>query len=221
MRQNHGCGAPVGSVAVTDLNGARVVVLGLQDDGTYTISALDENGVVRAEMGQLGDDHIGFRTLLPDGVTELFRTDERGMISPPMAVTMIQRLTGGDDSVPITSATFDDPYTGRVPSVVHSGLLGSVDWATDAATTGEMQFQLWDQVGPTLLATSATKTLAAASSGVATLSWLHGLSLPTGVTNVRLYARRTGGAGNVNIARPRGLYFVGPDGMTANGGTWA
>src|SRR5689334_17493625 len=55
MAVSHGCGATPGDIAVTDTNGARVVVLGLQDDGTYSATVYDTAGNVRAVLGQRED----------------------------------------------------------------------------------------------------------------------------------------------------------------------
>jgi hypothetical protein len=186
-------------------------------DGLLSIG--DASGVTRAEIGKFADGHYGIRTVLPDG-TELFRSDERGIIVPPLAVTMTT-LTGGTvpDAANTTNASFEVLYVGEVPSFVHQGLRLRIGYGSDAATTGEMEVII-HQFGGADLATSAVLSIGAAANTSATLSWLHGINLPGPRCFVQIAARRTGGAGNVRVTRPYGCYFVGPDGMTGSGGAW-
>jgi hypothetical protein len=177
-------------------------------------------------MGDLDGDgaHYGFKTLLASG-TELFRTDDRGIISPSIMIQTNQQLgldpATGNTGVSISSATFTGCYAGLIPSLLHQGAQANIPWATQAGTTGELRIHATYVNSSGVAASSDTTafTLAAASSGVAGLRWLHGIPLPGTSVQFNVEARRTGGANNVFIYFPTGgVALVGPSGMTAGGG---
>lgn len=112
--------------------------------------------------------------------------------------------------VPVTAATFDhsqatQPWLARVARIVRTGFIVRVPWSTDAATTGEVR--LYGDAGFPAGANNPTSAvaLAANSSGIVDFRWLHGVD-PWDATDAAIFieARRTGGAGNVNIGYPLG-----------------
>lgn len=224
--QSHGGGQAVlreKKIVAQDTEGNDIVTFGRLDDGTHGLVIADADGVSRVRIGNLGDGHYGRITYDAAG-NELTREDERGIISPPLAVTLTQRTAGSQvDLATITSGSFSSTgdFLGRVPSFVHQGLMLRVAYSSDVGTTGEIQVQLLD-ASLAVLATSNAFTVASGSGGTAvTLRWLHGVSLPGPETLIAVSGRRTSGAGNVLVGRPYLAYFVGPDDMVAGGGAWS
>ena len=109
--------------------------------------------------------------------------------------------------IPVIAGTFDgsqatQPWVVQLDRVAHRAIQIAIPWATDTGTSGELRLKI-DIGAPN--SPSSVRTLAVASSGVATYNWLHGL-VPFANNDVWLIieARRTGGAGNVNIGYPQG-----------------
>ena len=117
--------------------------------------------------------------------------------------------------IAVTDPTFGagntSPWFSVVPRWARSAIYAEIPWATDAATTGEVKLTA---VSGTLQTTAVA--LAANSSGTVIYNWIHGRGLWTGHANVDLWARRTGGAGNVYIGYPR-MWLVDPAGCTTTG----
>lgn len=137
---------------------------------------------------------------------------------PPIAFQAGPYLPGVVDSQwrqAITAATFGvgntSPWAFIVPRVARTACRCVIPWATDAATTGEVKLTA---AGGTL-STSAV-ALAANSSGTVTYNWIHGRAVWSGHVNFDLWARRTGGAGNVYIGYPT-FYLIDPAGCTTTG----
>lgn len=119
--------------------------------------------------------------------------------------------------IPVTNGAFDgsqasQPWLGRMTRCVHKSLLVRVPWTTDGGTTGEVRLF----TSPN--ATSAV-ALPAASSGIVTFNWLHGITPWLAADfGVFVEARRTGGAGGVNIGYPLGgVIQRDPRGATVTG----
>ena len=122
--------------------------------------------------------------------------------------------------IPVTSATFtgtqvSQPWIIGIDIITHTGLKVSVPWTTDSGTSGELRLTLPGAAN----SPTSPKTLAASSSGVAVFTWLHGW-VPYVGSGLFVYieARRTGGAGNVNVGYPQGgAILVGPKGAQVTG----
>lgn len=112
--------------------------------------------------------------------------------------------------IPVVAAAFNSvaqntiPWVIQLDRVVHRAVQLSVPWATDSGTTGEMRLAIINPPAPN--SPTQVRTLAAASSGVEQFNWLHGLEPYASGFDVwlQIEARRTGGAGNVNIGYPQG-----------------
>lgn len=221
MPRDYGCrGEPLRTY---DANGVEVFTVGVQSDGTYGSVTRDSASHVLVRQGALGDGHYGTVTYDTRGV-ELTRTDERGIISPPLAVTMrglVGAITSTPDQLSSTNGSFETLFTGEVPSFVHQGLRLRISYASDVGSTGEIRIVIGDFGTGTALATSNILSIGSGAGAAATLSWLHGVTLPGPRSFVQCQIHRTGGAGNVYMVRPSGCYFVGPDGMAGSGGSWS
>jgi hypothetical protein len=189
------------------------------------LQVLDGAGVARVQIGLIPDGlgFYGMRTLALDGVTELFRTDDRGLIQPAQvletraAVTMEPGLL----RVATTNASMGPTFQANwIGGVLAAGMLVLVPWLTDAGTTGAIQVVV-DTSGNT---PTATQSLPAGSSGTHVANWVHGVPLSnssgsTGPT-FTVNARCTGGTGSVHIYMPTFLW-IGPNAnaqMATNGG---
>lgn len=122
--------------------------------------------------------------------------------------------------IPVTAAAFDgsqasQPWVVQLDVVTHTAFKIDIPWTTDAGTSGEVRLQMTGAPN----APSAAKTLAVASSGVASFIWLHGWPPYVGSDIwISIEARRTAGANNVNIGFPQGGgIMVGPKGAAVTG----
>lgn len=137
---------------------------------------------------------------------------------PALAVPATPYLPGTVDASwrqAVTDPTFGagntSPWVFVVPRVARSACRCEIPWATDGATTGEVQLTA---ASGTLLTTAVA--LAAGSSGTVTYNWIHGRNVWSGHVNFDVWARRSGGAGNVYIGYPR-FFLVDPAGCTTTG----
>jgi hypothetical protein len=126
--------------------------------------------------------------------------------------------------IPVTAATFtrlqdSEPWLCTMERLVRKGILVRVPWTTDAATTGELRLEGGGGIqGLTPNEPTAAVVLPAASSGIVTFRWLHGAPLWGVGASLFVAARRTGGAGNVNIGYPfGGVVQIDPRGCTVTG----
>jgi len=177
-----------GAFLFLDDGGGPRLVLGnasVDDDGLITPQAV--YGVV----GHGDDATIGL--LLKQGV--------RGLAYPIIPIPM----TKAGDLVAVTSGTFVTLFETTVDFPAEEVIVAVHAVVTDAGTTGEVRLR--DTSSGT---TTSAQSIPAAYSGVATFKWLHpslaGLNDQRFVTEsrvaplaVEVQARRTGGAGNVNV----------------------
>jgi hypothetical protein len=181
------------------------------------LQVLDGAGNPRVQMGLIPDGLglYGIRMLNAAGV-ELFRTDDRGIVLPGQAMQSQPAvpMNANGEEVDVTSAAMVNTFTviWALP-VAAEGLIVTVPWITDAATTGAIQL-ISTRGGNT---PTATQALPAGSSGDHVAHWLHGVPIGAPGVNLTLQAERTGGTGNVRIFYPT-FQFIGPAGMAANGG---
>ncbi len=187
------------------------------------LQVVDAAGNVRVQLGLIPDGlgTYGFRTLLPGG-TELFRTDDRGVIAPPEYVPVRPLGTVVGNSIPVTSASLVDVFSAHAyGTLLTEGIVIAIPWSTDAGTTGALVVRSDAAVHTVTPPNTPTSSIAlpAGSSGVHALHWLPGYTLPVQDAIFYIQAQLTGGAGNVNVYWPEGgVGLVGPVGMAANGG---
>jgi hypothetical protein len=185
-----------GAVTFYDAATRRVVVIGKQPDtgkwGISVFDALTGNRVVY--LGEYGTNLYGmFVDRTPgDGVIEANTSD--GIISPWLTHPF-RRL---NDFVAVTSGTFVSTHEAAVELIQSKAARVRIPWTTDGGTTGEVRLFLNGS------ATNA-RSLAAGGAGEAEFKWLHGATLGSGPQFFQIQARRTGGAGNVDIYMPLGL----------------
>lgn len=176
-------------------------------DGALLI--LDEDNVVRARLGLIdpATDFYGISMFDEDGGLR-FEVNDDGFRDPWLANPW------RDPNVfkPVTSGSFVTVFNCEVEIISHKGVSGRFGWATDGGTTGELKLVL-NGIGQT-----ATVVLPAGTTGQQQFQWLHGATLGTGPALFQIQARRTGGAGNVNVYWPDSpLYMADPLQCTANG----
>lgn len=188
--------------SITDAAGKELVRL--DKDG---IKIYDAAGLLRARFGYINAS-VGYGLSVFDAAGGLrFEVNDQGHRDPWLDHPW---RPSTPLYVPVTSGTFVDVFECRVDLITHGGVASWVQWATDAGTTGEVRLLL-------AASTSSAVTLAAASSGVQQFKWLHGQALGTGPALFKIQARRTGGAGNVNIYPAAGCQMADPGACDADG----
>lgn len=214
-----------------DPAGLQRVVVGQQADDTFGIWIYDETGTkvilklgtaglamhdadgdLRARLGLIDEpnNRYGILVLDADGVTARLQADERGLLTPYLAAPFVA-ATG--DFLPVTSATFVATHLAQIEQITHEGLYCWVTATSDAATTGEMRLRNVS----TGAVTDAVSIPAGSGGTQYQFRWLHGSALSFGPAGFEVQARRTGGAGDVNIYRPPGVWMTDPGLCVADG----
>lgn len=187
-----------------------------QPGGTFRLAESDGTGVW-LEWGE---------TTLQDGVTPAFgfivngvdgdqpglrsiEVNRYGLGLPGMHSTLTMETPGaGVVNNPtycaVTSATMIGTFVTRFFLAHTDAIQIEVLWSTDVGTTGELRLEN-AVIGGNV---SNIATLPAASSGVAVFRWQHGQPVGTGPFIPEVKARRTGGAGNVNIYHPSTCFMT-------------
>lgn len=124
--------------------------------------------------------------------------------------------------IPVISATFNNtqpsqPWLIFMDRTFKLGFSVLIPWKTDSGTTGELRLNEFFGIAPN--GPTDAVSLPANTSGNVQFKWLHGIEPYVHFdTYVVIEARRTGGAGNVNIGYPLGGGLqVGPEGCTETG----
>jgi hypothetical protein len=170
--------------------------------------SLDANGNPLVVLGTLPD---GERGLLINSATHNYELTEMtvdGWSSPHI---------NGDGFDPnalknIVSGSFVATWGVEFGQALGRGVEVQVPWSTEAGTTGEIM------VASNGGAQTVAVAIAANTSGYATVRWLHDLVVGQGPLQLIVYARRTGGAGNVHIACCH-AWIQHPD-ACSSAGTW-
>ncbi len=163
-----------------------------------TITALNDDDVRVAEFGRLVDGKYGIAVNEADAKRSLlYVNDEDGYWLPVLE----HGFSAAGVGVNITSGSFAIAHTALVPVPLGRILVVVVDCVTDAGTTGELRLRL--STGET----SDVKTLPAGATTGTSFRWDYGGDIGLGIDGFFVYveARRTGGAGNVNVRNPRPL----------------
>ena len=198
---------PEGSVEILK---AGNLVLRLDADG---LSVLDATGTLRVRVGYIdASAGYGVKVLSPASGT-LFNATDDGLRFPALNTPWIPQIGAFTGLLtPITSASFVNVYQAEWSQITHLGFASTVVCTSDAGTTGE--FRISADAG----GTTSSVTIPAASAGTSqAFEWLHGLGLNTGPTSFRVQARRTGGAGNINVYLPARASLVDNTVCTSTG----
>lgn len=111
----------------------------------------------------------------------------------------------------VTSGTFIDTWQTTLKTISHPGMYVQFEWLTGVGTTGEIALRVGSN-------TSSVVSCGAATSGLTTFAFLHGVDLWSTDSNASIRARKTGGVNTFQIYQPRGGFIlVGADGCTTTG----
>lgn len=140
--------------------------------------------------------------------------EQRPQVVAPVAVIATPYLLtpSADWYIPHTNAAYGGGgWSGIMPRISHQGVYCRFAWRTGAGTTGLVALHAASDTR-----TTSDVVLPAASSGVITFRWLHGLPLWAASYNLDINCKRTGGANLVEIQTPL-FYLTEPAGCTASG----
>lgn len=176
------------------------------DDTGKTVAKFDRDGfkmydaaaVLRLQIGFI-DAGAGYGVKVFTTVGQsLFEANDDGLRFPALNTPWIPQIaTFTGLFTPITDAAFVNVYQAEFSQITHLGFASTVTSTSDAGTTGEFRVSA-DAGGST-----STITVPAGSAGTSqAFEWLHGLNLNSGPTSFRVQARRTGGAGAINVYLP-------------------
>lgn len=171
--------------------------------GPTGLRMYDADTEQRVHIGQISSGRYGVLVLDADGTTPRFQVDEAGIRSPYMAAPFV---TAEDDYKAVTSGTFVVAHRAQIEQITSEGLYVWVTASTAVGTTGEMRLR---NVG-TGAVTDAVSIPSGSSGTVQQFRWLHGAQLSAGPVTFEVQARRTAGAGDVNIYRPPGAWMTDP-----------
>lgn len=176
------------------------------------IKVFDATGTRRVTIGLVdpANDRYGVIIYDADGVAARFWVDERGILTPYLAAPLV---AASGEAEAVTSAVFVKTHSAQFEIISHLGIYCWVTALSDAATTGEMRLRNT----ATGAFTNAVSIPAGSAGTVQQFRWLHGSALDTGPVVFEVQARRTAGAGNINIYRPPGIWMTHP-GLCTTGG---
>ncbi len=170
------------------------------------LTVLDDSGVIRVIVGQLSTPgKYGVQVIDTSGGTP-FKVDQDGMHTPYLATPFFDPAA----SKPVTSGSFVEVYRARVELITEVGCYVWVQASGDASTTGEIRIRTGANT------TNAVSVFAGAFV-LQQFRWLHGQTLQSGPVDFSIEARRTSGAGNVNVYLNSGLSLTSPTLCTATG----
>jgi hypothetical protein len=154
----------------------------------------DGDGNIVVLLGAIEDGVYGELIISKIGWPLSWYDNQHGQIYPGETIN----FANATSLFPCTSGSFVPTFNAAVLTATSEALAVSVPWTTDVGTTGEVRLNNFVLGG----AVTSARSLPANSSGIETFCWLH--QQPVGSTpfRPRVDARRTGGAGNVNIFEP-------------------
>lgn len=178
--------------------------------GPSGLTMYDGDGDSRTHVGRLGSGSYGLLVLDADGSTPRLHINERGILSPYLSASFRGIIA---DVQVTTSGSFQPLFSSTLEMIVSPAFHCSVVASCPADTTGEMRLRI-----PVSGAVTDAVPIPAGGTAQHQFRWIHGLALNTGPVAVDVEARRTGGAGDVEVARPSGLWqaddgFSTPDGV--------
>lgn len=163
-------------------------------------SMSDPDGVGRVYIGLLPDGDYGIEVRNADGVT-VYLAESAGVVYPREAL----QITKWGDAVAVTDGAFSIIW-GMVSAYATADAVQVQAYIlADAATTGEARLTV--NLGGTPV--TAVQSIPAASGAFYEWKWdVPGMVAGTGPIVVGLEARRTSGAGNVNVYPPIQAYMT-------------
>lgn len=172
-------------------------------------SITDDAGVVRVMLGRMneaGTDY-GFEVRNDTGDT-VYQAVNEGVAYPRLPMQILQSGL----FVPVTSATFGPQWDLVCPYATANAVQVQTYVSADAATTGELRLTM--NIGGSPV--TATVAIPAASGNYYEFKWAPvGLAVATGPIVIGVEARRTSGAGNVNVYAPVQSYMTTAESIAA------
>jgi hypothetical protein len=183
-----------GQLTVFDGSNDALVITGLQPKyGTYGTYYYDTSGNLLVAIGQLPDGTYGTQVQNSAGVLFFKMSTATGLTAPEMVGVTV------DSTTPkvVTSGTFVNTWRVVLGQIVSPGVEVVMPLTTDVGTTAEVRLSVGGF-------TTSAFALTSGWSAQNFIRWLHGVALTAGPLQIDLQARRTGGAGNVNVYAPAG-----------------
>lgn len=177
--------------------------------GTVGLTMWDAAGTIRSRVGLIAGTSYGVQVRDADGIQERLRIDEAGFRQPYLAHPWVDVA----DFRAVTAADWTTTHRAQVELITHEGLYAAVTATSSAGTTGEFRLRNTGS-GAT---TNAVAVPAGSGGTNQQFRWLHGSSLSTGPIGFEVQARRTAGAGDINIYRSRSLTMASPSLCSASG----
>lgn len=174
--------------------------------GTFT--SPDDDGDPLLALGTLPDAKRGLQIVSSANGWVLAELTTEGWIKPHLMGVSIDPAA----VAVVTAGTFTSTVGSYFGEALGPGIEIFCHWSTGVGTTGELQ--VLSNGG----ANTTAQALPAASSGSFFVRWLHDLSVGSGPFVVTMQARRTAGAGNVNISQV--FAWVQDPALCSSGGTW-
>lgn len=162
----------------------------------------------------VGGESYGVQGVTPDGAgpgtnPTVLEIDDDGLEAPFLDIPFAK----ANDFVPVTSAAFVDVWVGNAALVVARAVIVNLTIGVDAGSTGQVRIVAGPQVSASVNCPGGAFT----NPSFAML--LEDDSIGSGPLRVTVEARRTAGAGNVNVYPPLTMAQAGDNGTgaTANG----
>lgn len=201
------------SIEVVDpADGSALVTLGNLGVVGTGAAFRDTAGTLVAAIGQLaaGPGIMVGNNPTPTSADTFFLTTNEGIIYPWLGFPWYQ----ANYSVPITNASFENAWQTIIPLTTGSQMYVEVVVGTGVGTTGEFRVRHINSG-----ATTSVVSVGAAATVTQVFRWDLGTDMfaGSGPARFEIQARRTGGAGNVNVYGPGAIVVSAELGGTATG----
>jgi len=167
------------------------------------VRLLDSDDNLMTVFGRFSDGSNEFQGFVMYDVNGepmiMVRSDREGIIHPLVQAVFVP----SNSFTPVTSGTFVTTHRLNPISIYYDVLRVAVQVGSDAATTGEVRLR---EVNSGLTTTALATTAGTIQLGV--FEWLHGVTPGSGNGDFVIDARRTGGAGNINVYMPNEAAFT-------------
>ena len=181
----------------------------LVEIGPSGFSMYDADGDLRARIGITEAGRYGLLVLDAGGTVQRLWADERGILSPYLSAPLVD---ADSDYKVVTSGSFVATHRAQFETITSQGLYCWVTATAAAGTTGEIRLRNTG-TGAT------TEAVVVPDGGQVTqqFRWLHGSALSAGPITFEVQARRTTGAGDLNVYRAPGMWMTAPGLCVADG----
>lgn len=197
-----------GRMRFLDDNDNQVVVL----DGEG-LKVYDDSGNLRVRAGYINPTSGYGLSVFEAGGALMFEFNDDGGRTPALQTSFVPNLAAFNGFyTPVTAGAFADVYEAQFAVISHRGLGVPVICTSDVGTTGE--FRIRSGAGGT---TSAVTVPSGSAGTLQLFEWLHGEDISTGPTSFFVQARRTAGAGDVNVYLPTRAALMDPLPCSASG----